>query len=379
MMRSLFSGVSGLKNHQTRMDVIGNNISNVNTTGFKSSRVTFADMVSQTLTGASAPNENIGGTNPKQIGLGSAVSSIDMLFTNGSVQSTGRNTDLCLSSPNSLFLLNTGSGTAYTRNGAFEFDADGNYVQSGTGYYVQGWMANESGTLDTGSKVGNITIPSGKSMDAKASVAAKYSNNLNSEIAKITSITGGTVKSDTLRYTKSSDGSLAATEHYPVTLTLSNGTTITVKDGLYSVGDTYKYKTSQTYTAAGDSVTVAGDNSPVTVTLANGKTATPSTVDPSWSYGYKTTTVGDSATASAEQRVTVTNGTITEELAAGETATVGGKCFVGSSATGTVVTGTAVAPVELQLEDGTTHRVDDGSSYTVGTDTYTYTDPVTTG
>ena len=69
MMRSLFSGVSGLKNHQTRMDVIGNNISNVNTTGFKSSRVTFADMISQTLTGASAPTDTLGGTNPKQIGL----------------------------------------------------------------------------------------------------------------------------------------------------------------------------------------------------------------------------------------------------------------------------------------------------------------------
>ena len=97
MMRSLFSGVSGLKNHQTRMDVVGNNISNVNTTGFKSSRATFSDMLSQTLTGAAAPTDNLGGTNPKQIGLGSSVSSIDLLFTNGSVQSTGKNTDLALS------------------------------------------------------------------------------------------------------------------------------------------------------------------------------------------------------------------------------------------------------------------------------------------
>ena len=83
MMRSLYSGVSGLKNHQTRMDVVGNNISNVNTTGFKSSRVTFSDTLSQTLSGASAPAETIGGTNPKQIGLGSAVNSIDTLFTDG--------------------------------------------------------------------------------------------------------------------------------------------------------------------------------------------------------------------------------------------------------------------------------------------------------
>ena len=116
MMRSLFSGVSGLKNHQTRMDVVGNNISNVNTTGFKSSRANFTDMLSQTLNGASAPTDNIGGTNPKQIGLGSSVSSIDLLFTNGSVQSTGKNTDLALSG-NGLFVVSDGNQRYYTRNG----------------------------------------------------------------------------------------------------------------------------------------------------------------------------------------------------------------------------------------------------------------------
>lgn len=81
MMRSLFSGVSGLKGHQTKMDVIGNNIANVNTTGFKSSRVTFADTLSQTQANAAAPGNNIGGINPKQIGLGVGVASIDTIFT----------------------------------------------------------------------------------------------------------------------------------------------------------------------------------------------------------------------------------------------------------------------------------------------------------
>ena len=125
------------------MDVIGNNISNVNTTGFKSSRVNFTDILSQNLQGASAPNGNMGGTNPKQIGLGSAVGAVDLLFTNGSVQSTGVNTDLALSSTNALFIMDrTGKGDyVYTRNGDFQFDADGNYVQAGTGYFVQGWMA----------------------------------------------------------------------------------------------------------------------------------------------------------------------------------------------------------------------------------------------
>ena len=119
MMRSLFSGVSGLKSHQTRMDTIGNNISNVNTTGFKSSRTTFADTLSQTMTGASSPNGNLGGTNPKQIGLGTVVASIDMIFTDGSVQPTGKNTDLCLSG-NGLFVVNNGNQRYYTRDGAFE-------------------------------------------------------------------------------------------------------------------------------------------------------------------------------------------------------------------------------------------------------------------
>lgn len=90
MMRSMFSGVSGLKSHQTRMDVIGNNIANVNTTGFKASRVTFADMISQNLSGASSPGTTVGGTNPKQIGLGTSVSSVDLLFNDGVAQSTGK-------------------------------------------------------------------------------------------------------------------------------------------------------------------------------------------------------------------------------------------------------------------------------------------------
>ena len=181
MMRSLFSGVSGLKSHQTRMDVIGNNIANVNTTGFKSSRTTFADTLSQTLSGASAPQDNLGGTNPKQIGLGTGVASIDLLFTDGSVQSTGKNTDLCLSG-NGLFVVKRGSETYYTRDGAFEFDSQGNYVLPSSGLYVQGWMAKD-GVLSTAGAVGNIQIAAGKSMEAKQTASASYTNNLKADTA----------------------------------------------------------------------------------------------------------------------------------------------------------------------------------------------------
>lgn len=184
MMRSLFSGVSGLKSHQTRMDVIGNNIANVNTTGFKSSRTTFADTLSQTLTGASSPQDELGGTNPKQIGLGTGVASIDTIFTDGSVQSTGKNTDLCLSG-NGLFIVKQGGQTYYTRDGAFEFDAEGNYVLPSSGLYVQGWMA-ENGVLpatENESNMKNITIPSAKGMASKATKTATYENNLKADTA----------------------------------------------------------------------------------------------------------------------------------------------------------------------------------------------------
>lgn len=244
-MRSLFSGVSGLKNHQTRMDVIGNNISNVNTTGFKSSRVTFSDMLSQTLSGASSPNGNIGGTNAKQIGLGSAVSTIDMIFGNGSTQSTGKNTDLALSSENSLFILNTGRGTAYTRNGGFDFDAEGNYVLPGSGYYVQGWMAN-NGVIDTGSRVGNITIPSGKTMAPVASTAATYINNLNAEVPTIVSMMqGGTEITVRGAFATASSGEASDEEGGsggedegggPIMITLSDGSTIMETSGTYTIG-----------------------------------------------------------------------------------------------------------------------------------------------
>lgn len=229
MMRSLFSGVSGLKSHQTRMDVIGNNIANVNTTGFKSSRTTFADTLSQTLTGASSPSGTLGGTNPKQVGLGTGVASIDTIFTDGSVQSTGKNTDLCLSG-NGLFVVKQGNQTYYTRDGAFEFDEEGNYVLPGTGLYVQGWMGTD-GSINTSAAATNINIPAGKSMASEASEISSYSNNLDASTSLIKSIT----------YTDANGQSQTATGRITVdgtniksaVITLTDGTTQTVTSGSY--------------------------------------------------------------------------------------------------------------------------------------------------
>ena len=272
MMRSLFSGVSGLKNHQTRMDVVGNNISNVNTTGFKSSRATFTDMLSQTLNGASAPTGTIGGTNPKQIGLGSSVSSIDLLFTNGSVQSNGKNTDLALSG-SGLFVVSDGNQKYYTRNGAFEFDADGNYVQPGNGLHVMGWMAKD-GNLTTNGEVVPIKIPAGKPMAAKASTQAAYTNNLNSEVPTITSLTPSAGIPPTA----------TATPVNPVTVKMSDGTTYTMTNGKYTVGHSLPLTTTLTvYDALG---------SKHDVTLYFTKTKTDSTNGNEWTVSVDTNGTG---------------------------------------------------------------------------------------
>ena len=107
MMRSLYSGVSGLQNHQTRMDVIGNNVSNVNTTGFKRGRVNFQDMISQQLSGAARPTEELGGVNPKEVGLGMTIATIEQVFTQGNLQSTGVSTDVAIQG-NGFFIMKNG-------------------------------------------------------------------------------------------------------------------------------------------------------------------------------------------------------------------------------------------------------------------------------
>lgn len=129
MLRSLYSGVSGLQNHQTRMDVIGNNVANVNTTGFKKGRVTFQDIISQMLSGAAKPTEERGGINAKQVGLGMSIASIDNIMTQGSFQTTGKNTDIALSGEG-FFVLKDGENTYFTRNGNFMIDREGTLVNS---------------------------------------------------------------------------------------------------------------------------------------------------------------------------------------------------------------------------------------------------------
>ena len=180
MMRSLFSGVSGLRNHQTRMDVIGNNIANVNTVGFKSSRVQFQDVLSQTLQGPSAGGNGRGSTNPMQIGLGMGVASIDTIFTDGSFQPTGKETDLSIQGQGFFVLSDDAAGLnkVYTRAGNFDFDDQGYFIVPGTGYMVQGWTADADGNIAVTGDTGPIKIPVGDSMPPKATTSMTFGNNL---------------------------------------------------------------------------------------------------------------------------------------------------------------------------------------------------------
>ena len=179
-MRSMFAGVSGLKNHQTRMDVVGNNIANVNTVGFKGSRVTFAEMMNQTLQGAQAPQGNRGGINPQQIGLGVDISSIDTDQTQGSLESTGIGTDLAIDG-DGFFRINDGQQDLYTRAGNFTVDSNGTLVSSSNGYKVQGWMADADGNINTNDEVNDLEIPIGDSITGKASTVTRFTGNLDSE------------------------------------------------------------------------------------------------------------------------------------------------------------------------------------------------------
>ncbi len=177
MMRSMYAGVSGLRNHQIRMDVIGNNIANVNTIAFKSSRVTFQEVFNQTIRGASSPSGDRGGTNPQQVGLGMALASIDTFHTQGNLQPTGNNTDLAIQG-NGFFILSEGGSHLFTRAGNFSTDSSG-YLVNPDGLRVQGWMAQDGQfpALDV-DNLTDIRIPLGTTIPPKATTRITFGYNL---------------------------------------------------------------------------------------------------------------------------------------------------------------------------------------------------------
>jgi len=232
MMRSLFSGVSGLRNHQIRMDVIGNNIANVNTVGYKSSRVTFEEAFAQLLQGASRPpgdSSNVsGGVNPIQVGLGMNIGSIDLLFTQGNIESTGVTTDLAIQG-DSFFVVSNGMGNVFTRSGNFQLDANGRLVASTNGYIVQGKMALDGVLTDT---IQDIHLPFGQKSAARASSVVSLAGNLDAEAAV----------GDTRETTITVYDAMGARDEMTITFTKASGTTwdydISVANGTVVSGDT---------------------------------------------------------------------------------------------------------------------------------------------
>lgn len=181
MMRSLWAGVTGLQAHQIAIDVEGNNIANVNTTGFKYSRANFSDLLSQTAKIATAPQGELGGKNSMQIGLGTQISSVTKIFKQGSVQTIDKNTDLAIQG-DGFFVISPDGGKTYkyTRNGDFAFDAKGNFVDA-NGYIAQGWVRDkDTNVIDSTAPIANITIPPGLTTPANATKYITVKANLDS-------------------------------------------------------------------------------------------------------------------------------------------------------------------------------------------------------
>ncbi len=180
-MRSLWSGVTGLNAHQIAMDVEGNNIANVNTNGFKYSRANFSDLLSQTSKIATAPQGTMGGKNPMQVGLGTEISSVTKMFSQGSIQTTSKNTDLAVQG-NGFFVVSPDGGKTYkyTRSGDFVFDGSGNFVNN-QGLISQGWLRDPvTGDIDNTAPIQNISIPPGLTTPARETSILSIKANLNS-------------------------------------------------------------------------------------------------------------------------------------------------------------------------------------------------------
>jgi flagellar hook protein FlgE len=184
MLRSMFSGVSGLRSHQTMMDVIGNNIANVNTVGYKSSSVVFQDLLSQALKGAGAPTTGAagaGGTNPAQVGLGVRVAAVSTNFSQGAAQLTGRSTDMSIQG-DGFFVVRQAGQQLFTRAGAFSFDALGRMTTS-DGAVLQGWSADAAGAINNNASVGDITMPLGQAINPQVTANVTLGGNLPADAA----------------------------------------------------------------------------------------------------------------------------------------------------------------------------------------------------
>jgi flagellar hook protein FlgE len=212
MGTALFTGVTGLQAHQRRLDVVAANIANINTIGYRGSRVLFQDLFSQTLRGGSPPVGGFGGSNPQQIGLGVNVASIDVNHQQGSLLATGISSDLAIQG-NGFFILSDGTKTGYSRDGSFQLNANGQLIEPGTGMRVQGFVANDQGVIDTNAAPADIVIPLGGTGIVRATTLVNLIGNLDADAPTVPTLTTvqrvvqvydslGTQRDVTLTFTK---------------------------------------------------------------------------------------------------------------------------------------------------------------------------------
>jgi flagellar hook protein FlgE len=222
MLRSLFSGISGLRSHQTMMDVTGNNIANVNTAGFKGSQTVFQDTLSQMIQGAGAPQGGLGGTNPAQVGLGVRVAGIFTNFAQGSAQATGRSTDLMIQG-DGFFVVRKDGQDLYTRAGAFSFDAGGQLVAP-DGSKVLGW-GGVNGVVNTNATPAPLSLPLGTMLPPTVTSNVTMGGNLPGDSTSTTPITPSITTYDAQGNAVKVSVSFTKTSATSWNVTISNGGT----------------------------------------------------------------------------------------------------------------------------------------------------------
>ncbi|MGD8399912.1 MAG: flagellar hook protein FlgE [Bacillota bacterium] len=266
----MFAGVSGLKNHQIKMDVIGNNIANVNTVGFKGGRANFHDLLNQSIRGASGPRGGRGGINPIQVGLGNSIAAIDVLQSQGNLQSTSKISDLAIQG-DGFFIVSDGTSQYYTRAGNFNMEQNGRLVNPANGLVLQGWMANATGEINSNAPLTGIQLPIGQYIPPSATTKIGFGGNLDSKTcgelsypeltlddgaghATRVSISlvptknfnefiyqveapGGVVTNGKGQITLDVDGNVAAISGGPITVTPAGGSAITINPPLIGAGN----------------------------------------------------------------------------------------------------------------------------------------------
>ena len=197
MIRSMSTALSGLRNHQVMIDIVGNDIANVSTVGFKGSVAVFSDVLSQTLNGVQAPGGQTGGTNPAQIGLGARLAGTQQSFTQGAIQRTERNSDVAIQG-DGFFVIGNGDESLYTRAGSFNLDARGRLATVG-GTLVKGWQSGANGAIDTNAAIGPVEIRVGDLLPPDQTTELGIGGNLSAG-APISPAAGSTVTMSTLTY-----------------------------------------------------------------------------------------------------------------------------------------------------------------------------------